>query len=289
MSLLTVVGETGSGKSSLVLEIAKRLNGEIINADSTTFRRGLDIGTAKPSPEEREQIRHHLIDIIEPTTVFTVYDYKRLVLETINKIEKRHKLPILVGGSGLYINSVIYDYNFVEHFNRQSLYQKLNGMSLKELQDMIITKGYDISKVDPLNSRRLVSFILNKGQITTRSKLLPGVVVIGLAIPRIQLQQRVIERVDTMLQNGLEDEVKQLKSKLGLAFNQINVIGYKEWDQYLIGKETKSEVRSKTINHTLQLAKKQATWFKQNNDIIWVNYNTQVDSIVELITTAFSN
>ncbi len=288
MSLVVIVGETVSGKSNLAFKLARKINGEIICADSTTVRKNLNIGTAKPTTEEREKIKHHLIDLIEPTEHFTVVDFQKLAIQTIDDVSLKNKVPILVGGSGLYINSVIYNYNFDNNYN-EVFHKKLIGSSLETLQKLAIQRKLDITKIDFLNSRRLITFIENNGNFSNKSSLLPNTIVIGIKINREELIKRVIKRIDKMLSDGLEKEVKYLKFCLGDDFNKINIIGYKEWQEYLVSKENIKTVRSKIISHTLQLAKKQRTWFHQNKDIIWLDNNVSLDKVVDLITTTLNN
>ncbi len=245
--LLVIVGETTSGKTNLAHQLAIKFHGEIINADSTLLRKELSIGTDKPSKSLMEQVNYHMINLISLKDDFNVAQYKKLVDKKINDIHSRNKLPIIVGGSGLYINSVIYNYDFPNH-NYQN-------------------KGVI-------------------GHIDTNNILRENTLLIGIRISREELSSNIKARVDLMLNSGLEQEVKNLISQ-GFALEKINIIGYKEWKEFFNNQINLEEVKKNIIKHTKELAKKQRTWFsnKNNNDIFWVDYRYNLDEIVELITT----
>ncbi len=237
--LIAIVGETASGKSALAMDLAERFNGEIISADSRTIYKGMDIGTAKPSPAERKLIKHHLLDLVEPNQSFTVAEFKKLANEAIQDIQKRGKLPIMVGGSGLYIDAVIFDYQFSK-----------------------ITR-----EKDPKNPRHL--------KLTKAAKLdkqlRQNTLVIGLQLGRANLQKRIAQRVEMMFSDGLIDEAKALGDKYGWEIEVLKTPGYKALRKYLNSEVDIAEAKELFIQSDMQLAKKQRTWFKRNDSIQWVD------------------
>lgn len=282
--LIVIVGETASGKSSLALEVAERLDGEIVCADSWTVYAGFDIGTAKPSAEDRERVPHHLLDVADPAQGFSAVVFQRLANQAIADIHKRGKLPLLVGGTGLYVDSVIYDYSFLPA-PEPGIRQRLESLSLESLLAQADKLGLDTSTVDIRNKRRIVRLIENNGQIPTKHDLRQNTIVCGLRIPRDQLQQRIEQRVDDMIATGLEDEVAKLAERYGWSVEPMKGIGYREWQAYFTGQQTLEETRQRIIKATVDLAKRQRTWFKRNNSIHWLDNSDKVTATVDLATT----
>lgn len=283
-ALIVVVGETASGKSALALELAKRFNGEIISADSWTVYEGFDIGTAKPSKLERAMVPHHLLDVADPRGGFSAVIFQQLAEAAIAAIQRRGRLPILVGGTGLYIDSVIYGYSFLAA-PPPALREKLNGMSLPEVLELAKAKGLNTSGIDVRNKRRVIRLIENEGELPTRGSLRPNTLVIGIQTPRETLQERAAARVDAMLAAGLEFEVRQLAEKYGWEAEPMKGVGYKEWREYFEGSATMAETKARIIKSTLDLAKRQRTWFKRNKSIQWFPTPVNVEGVVASITT----
>ena len=283
--LVVIVGETASGKSDLALDLALRFNGEIINADSWSVYKGFDIGTAKPSREDRELIRHHLFDIADPLTGFNAAAFKRLAVGQINSTSRSGKLPFLVGGTGLYIDSVLYNYSFLpdEGPNLRPVY---NAMGLSELAETARQHGYDLDGIDLNNKRRVIRLLENKGIRPTAGSLRKNTIVIGKKIDRTELEANIAKRVDRMLSAGLEAEVKNLSAMYGWDIEPMKGIGYREFKDYFNGSKELAAVRQSIISNSLGLAKKQRTWFKRNKSIQWFD-NT--GSIVEILTTFLNN
>ena len=282
--LLVIVGETASGKTSLAIEIAKNLNGEIVSADSWTVRRGLDIGTAKPNAEQRKEIEHHLIDIVDPLEDFNAAEYKKKANKVINEIYSKGKLPIMVGGTGLYVDSVIYDFEFLPvdpNFDRKEHDLK----SLEELMQIIKEKKLDYSSVDTRNKRRLVRLIETNGEIPKRKELRDNTLLIGIKVPKDKLRERISLRVDQMLEDGLEDEVRNLAKQYSWDDEIMKGVGYRQWKSYFEGTQNLEETKRQIINATMSLAKRQRTWFNRNNSIQWIDSSIKMDAVVELITT----
>lgn len=282
--LLVIVGETASGKSALALHLAQLFCGEIICADAWTVRRGADIGTAKPSIADQEKIPHYLLDIIEPYDKFNASDFKTKANKAIDEINGRGKLPILVGGSGLYVDGVVFDYGFLpsaEYKDRNCL----NRMEPDELIEVAKQKSLNIESVDRKNKRRLVRLIETGGAQPTRNELRDNTLIIGLKISREDLRQRVNKRVEQMLAAGLENEVFVLSREYGWGCEALKGIGYKEWQEYFEGNISKQEVGERIIKNTLYLAKRQRTWFKRNKSIHWYSTPVNLGEVVDIVTT----
>lgn len=279
--LIVIVGETASGKSALAMHVAEQFGGEIIAADSWTVYRDFNIGTAKSSAAERARIPHHLLDIADPRAGFSAAEYKRLALVAINDITSRDKPPILVGGTGLYIDSVIFDYSFLPSSDPE-LRERLNGMSIEELLGKIDGENIDTSGIDVRNKRRLIRLIETNGERPTQAELRPDTLVIGLKIPTDELRNRVTARIDAMFAAGLEEEVADLSQKYNWETEPMKGIGYREFQPYFAGTQTLEQTRERIISATMNLAKRQRTWFKRNNSIHWISKQAEV---VDLIAT----
>lgn len=239
--ILVIVGETASGKSALAIELAERLDGEIICADSRTVYKDMDIGTAKPSSADRRRIAHHMLDISTPDKRFTVVDFKREAERLIKDIHSRGKLPILVGGTGLYIDAVIYDYQF--------------------------TSPEEVNLRSPDNPRHLAKDENRAKQDVLR----PGVVIIGLQIDRDELRQRVTDRVENMVQVGFVQEVMDVSNKYGWDVPALLAPGYRAFREYIEGTISIEEAKTRFVKSDMDLAKRQRTWFKRNKSIQWVD------------------
>jgi tRNA dimethylallyltransferase len=277
--LVVIVGQTASGKSTLALELAEQFDGEIICADALTVRRGVDIGTAKPSAADRKRVPHHLVDVVEPCADFTAAVFKDLAVQGINDITARGKLPILVGGTGLYIDGIIYDYSFLPAGDRQER-ETLNQLSVDELRSKVLQAEYDTTDVDMSNKRRLIRLLETGGQHGSRQPLRTNTLMLGVQVSKDQLQARIEQRVDTMLADGLEQEVRALVKRYDWECEALKAIGYSEWQPYLAGTQDLAQTRQRIIKDTLDLAKRQRTWFKRNDSIQWLGNPSQSADIV---------
>ena len=267
--LVVVVGETASGKSALALELARKFNGEIISADSWQVYKGFDIGTAKPSQQEQAETPHHLIDIRQVDEGFSAALYKDLANQAIAEIAQRGKLPILVGGTGLYVDSVLYDFSFLPA-GVPGLREKLAQKSIPELLTMLEEQGIDTVGIDTRNQRRLVRLLETGGQRPHSGQLRDNTLVMGLKLPRAKLRAQIEKRVGEMFRRGLKHEVKALADKYGWGVEPMKGIGYREFGAYFEGKQSLSETKRKIVRSTLELAKRQRTWFKRHSEITWV-------------------
>lgn len=282
--LIVIVGETASGKSRLAIELAQRFDGEIICADSWTVRREVSIGTAKPTPEEQALVPHHLLDIIEPDEVFTAARFKELALEAIADIASRGKLPIMVGGTGLYIDGVIFDYSFRDISDPANRSQ-YDALTTEELVERITKQGIELGDVDVHNKRRLQRLLETGGAEPTRQPLRKNTKVLGLQTNRDRLRERVERRVDNMLKAGLEQEVQAIAEQYGWDCEALKGVGYAQWKDYFLGTQTQAETRTKIIKATMDLAKRQRTWFRRNKSIHWFGTPVKSTLVVDAVTT----
>lgn len=257
--VIAIVGPTASGKTKLSIEIAKRLHAEIINGDSVQVYQGLDIGSAKIKEDEKEGIKHHLLDVCHPSETYSVFNFQKDTRTLIEKIE----IPLIVGGTGLYIKACLYDYEFVEQKRSMDFENMYRDVSNQELYDLLIAID-PLVKVDLNNRRRIIRALEQAKQGEHRSKkqkkdvLLYDVLIIYLDLDKKVLDERLRIRLDQQLKKGFIEEVQQLKHQ-GI---NINAIGYRELNQFLSGELTIDEAKELIIIHSRQLAKKQKTWFK---------------------------
>lgn len=282
--LLVIVGETASGKTELSLKLAHRFGGEIICADSWTVRKGVDIGTAKPTPEERAEIPHHLLDVVEPCGDFTAAVFKRMANQAIGDISARGRLPIMVGGTGLYVDGVIYDFDFLPAGDRKER-EELNRLSISQLLDRVRALRLDTHSVDTRNKRRLIRLIETRGMKAGRAPLRANTYIIGLRTPREEIERRIIKRLDVMLADGLEAEVRGLADRYGWDCEALKGIGYAQWRGYFSGDQSLPETRSKIIRATFEYAKRQRTWFKRSKSIHWFDNPVNMAEVVDAVTT----
>lgn len=287
--VIVILGPTGVGKTKMSIELAKRLDGEIVNADSMQFYKDLNIGTAKIKEEEKESIPHHLFDIKEVSDDYSIFDYQKDGRKIIGDIFNRKKMPIIVGGTGLYIKALLYDYklsyekenNTYDELTTEELYNKL----LKLDKDIIIDKN---------NRRRVIraiNYYLENGTSINNNKtdkLLYNAVFIGLTTDREILYDIINKRVDKMLSEGLLEEVKYFYDRKVYTKPLINGIGYKELYKYFAKEETLEEAVNKIKQNSRRYAKRQYTFFNNQLPVIWfdVNFNNfgkTVDEVYKYI------
>ncbi len=282
--IIVIVGPTGVGKTKLSIELAKRLGAEIINGDSVSIYKNLNIGSAKPTVTEREGIVHHLIDIREVDEEYSVYDYQKDARELIDSLSKQNKRIIIVGGTGLYIKAALYDYNFT----KEEVKNNYDVLSIDELISKIKNYNYEIKK-DDLNNRRRLVRLLNKLENNevidnNKDKLLYNIKVIGLTTDREVLYNRINKRVDLMIQNGLVEEVTYLKDKYKCSRILNSAIGYKEFFDYLYNNKSLEEVIGEIKRNSRRFAKRQYTFFKHQFNTTWfdVDFNNFNNTIYEV-------
>lgn len=287
--IIVIVGPTGVGKTKLSIELAKKLDAEIINGDSVSVYKRLDIGSAKPSIEEREGIPHHLIDIRDVDEEYNVFEYQRDVRKLIEDITSRGKRVIIVGGTGLYIKAALYDYNFTETDGTDNTYDDLTN---EEIYDKIkvYTDNIDVH----INNRKRLVRLLNKyekGEVitTNKDKLLYNIITIGLTTDRDFLYERINKRVDKMVANGLLDEINSVKEYYNKSRILNSGIGYKEFYDYLFNGQSLDSTLDKIKQDSRRYAKRQYTFFNHQFDTNWFNvdfnnFNNTIEEVYKFIT-----
>ena len=287
--VIVILGPTGVGKTKMSIELAKRLDGEIVNADSMQFYKNLDIGTAKIKEEEKENIPHHLFDIKEVSDDYSIFDYQKDGRKIIGDILNRKKMPIIVGGTGLYIKALLYDYK-LSYEKENNTYDEL---TTEELYNKLLELDKDII-IDKNNRRRVIraiNYYLENGTSINDNKtdkLLYNAVFIGLTTDREVLYDIINKRVDKMLSEGLLEEVKYFYDRKIYTKPLINGIGYKELYKYFAKEETLEEAVNKIKQNSRRYAKRQYTFFNNQLPVIWfdVNFNNfdkTVDEVYKYI------
>jgi tRNA dimethylallyltransferase len=269
VNLLVIVGPTASGKSALALKIAKAFNGEIIAADSRTIYKGMDIGTAKPTRTEQNIVPHWGIDLVEPGISFSAARFKEYAEAKIADIRQRDKLPILVGGTGLYIDSVVFDFKFPP-VSDSRLRRELENMTVDELQGVIRDKNYKMSG-NLLNRRHLIRTIEREGSIGSRATSPPNsILMIGLLPCDQKLRENIDHRAEEMFQGGIVNETEKLLSKYGRgALESTGGIIYRVCLRLISGEVDKAQAIDLFKKSDWQYARRQKTWFKRNKFIQW--------------------
>ena len=305
--LIILAGPTASGKTSVSIDLAKRLGGEIISADSMQVYKYMDVGTAKISVEEMQGVKHHLIDVLYPKEDFNIVKFQNMVKCSIEEIVKNGHIPILVGGTGFYIQSIIYDIDFNTEDDNSSVRKKLEEEYDTLGADFMYEKLKKIDSVSAKtihknNKKRIIRaiefFLINNEPISShnevqRKKNSPyDYRFFVLNPPRDILYERINKRVDIMVENGLVDEVKKLR-EMGLSMENISMqgIGYKEIIEYLNGEVSLESAIENIKQNTRHMAKRQVTWFKREKDVIYVDpfsfesNEKIVDYMIEKINT----
>lgn len=271
-NIIVITGPTGVGKTKMSIELAKRIDAEIINADSMQVYKDLNIGTAKITEKEKEGIPHHLFDIVEPTNMYTVYDYQKDARDIINDVLSRGKKVIIVGGTGLYIKALLYDYKFI----KEDKTYDFSKMSNEEILDKINSYNLDINL--HINNRKRLERVLtklynNNMQTEKTDTVLYDFVAIGLTTTRNNLYKIIDNRVDKMIEDGLIDEVEELYKK-NIHSKAINTgIGYKELYKYFDKEISLDEAISLIKKNSRHYAKRQYTFFNNQMNIKWFNTN----------------
>lgn len=289
--IIVITGPTGVGKTKLSIELAKKLNGEVINADSTQVYREMNIGTAKITEEEKEGIPHHLFSFKDVTEEYSIYDYQIDGRNAIDDILSRHKTPIIVGGSGLYLNALLYDYKF---YKENNIYD-FDSLTNEEMYDALIKLDPNIN-IDKKNRQRLTrayaKYVNNSEPINNQggnNLIYDDIIIIGLTTERDLLYKIINRRVDKMIENGLIKEVRNLINKYGATKELRTAIGYKEFFDYFDGKIELDEVLLNIKKNSRNYAKRQYTWFNHKLDINWFNvsfdnFNNTVNEVFNYIT-----
>lgn len=270
LPLIVILGPTASGKTAYAIRLAWLIGGEVICADSRTVYRGMDIGTAKPTEPERAGVLHWGLDLIEPDQRYSLYDFQRYAMAKIAEIRQRQHVPLLVGGSGLYINSVIYDYRLAGGDYDPTTRAKLEKLPPDELRRLAIKQGAKLPR-DPDNKRRLIRSLETGGVSNNCGYLSRQTVVIGIAVDKEKLSQRISERAEQMLERGLVDEAERLIAHYGMV-EPLRRNAYGVVAKYLAGQIHEAELIEQISAKDSQLVKKQLTWWRNPRwagDIMW--------------------
>lgn len=268
--LVVIVGPTASGKTGLAVRIAKAFNGEVISADSRAVYKDLTIGTAKPTPKEQQGVPHWGIDLVMPGKRFTAADFKEYAVRKIDEIRARGHMPILAGGTGLYIDAVLYDFEFPSVDNDTTKRDELMNMALEQLHKHCADNNIKLPE-NSKNKRHVVNNILRNGQeLKRKHKLDENIIVVGIATEMGVLRQRIEQRADVIVSPAIIDEAAQAGEKYGWDNEAMTGNIYPLVHQYLNGELTLNEVKEKFIRADWQLAKRQLTWFRRNEHIQWL-------------------
>ena len=278
--VIAIVGATASGKTAYSIELAKNIDGEIISADSRLVYKGFDIGTAKPTSKEQEGIVHHLIDIVEPEFEYSAGLYKQQAKEKINEILKKGKIPIIVGGTGLYIDILLKNYNLPQIEADKDLREELKQLENENLYSILTELDFQAAKIIDKNDRKKIIRAIeiikhtNKklNEVRGINEQEYNIEWIGRNFDREILYSRIDKRVDIMIETGLVEETKTLLNKHGRIPNLVNTIGYREILNYIDNKNSLEEAIELLKKNTRNYAKRQLTWFRKNENIKWNIY-----------------
>lgn len=301
--VIVICGPTASGKTSLSIELAKQIDGEIVSCDSMQIYKDMTIGTAKPTKEEMQGIKHYLIDCVSPEVRYSVADYKKDSINAIKEIILKGKVPIIVGGTGLYLESLIYgiEYNEIEtdleyrkaleDIEKNEGLEKLYEMA-KQIDEQAIEK---ISHNDKKRIFRVLEIYHSTGKTKTELEIESrkngpdyNYILFGINMDREKLYDRINRRVDIMIKQGLIEEVKKLLNKYNEFPTAMQGLGYKEVVAYLEGKMTKEDMIEKIKMETRRYAKRQITWFKKYKDIKWINGLEDINNNIRIILEEYS-
>ena len=294
-------GPTASGKSKLAVELAKRINGEIISADSMQIYKDMYIGTAKVNQEEMQGIKHYLIDFVSPEQRYSVSNFKKDAENAIEEILKKGKTPIIVGGTGLYIDTLIYGIEFQDEEIDSEYREQLNEIAEKEGLENLYKQAVEIDpdamkKISQNDKKRIIRVleIYHKtGKTKTETEIESrknevkyNYKVFAITMDREKLYSKIEKRVDLMIEQGLIEEVENILKKYSSFPTAMQGLGYKEVVEYLENKTTKEEMIDKIKKETRHYAKRQLTWFRKNKETTWLDGEEEVTKNIEKIVGA---
>lgn len=297
--VVVIVGPTASGKTALSIELAKKIDGEIISSDSMQIYKDMDIGTAKVTKEEAQGIKHYLVDFVSPDQRYTVSDFKKDSEAAIKEILEKGKVPIVVGGTGLYVNSLIYgieyqDMKIDEEYRNMLIKRAEDPLELEKMWDEANTIDPEamikISKNDMKRIIRVLEIYKSTGKTKTEQEILSrqkgteyDFKVFGISMDREKLYERINLRVDLMIEAGLEDEVRNLLEKYDEFPTAMQGLGYKEVKEYFDGILTREEMIDKIKQESRRYAKRQLTWFRRNEEIVWLDKDDGMENNIKTI------
>lgn len=297
--VIIIAGPTASGKTALSIELAKRIGGEIISADSMQIYKDMDIGTAKVTKEEMQGIKHYLVDFVLPTQRYSVSKFKSDAEEAIEEILKKGKIPIIVGGTGLYIDSLIYGIEYPEmEFDEKYREELMKIAETEEGLKTLYSKAKEIDNeamkiISPNDKKRILRILeiykatgknKTENELLSRKNLVKyDYKVFALNMDREILYERINYRVDKMLEQGLVDEVKNLLQKYNKRATAMQAIGYKEVQEYFNKEISYEEMVDKIKQGSRNYAKRQLTWFRKNKEIVWLNSLDNMENNIDII------
>ena len=296
--VIVICGPTASGKTALSIELAKRINGEIISCDSMQIYKDMDIGTAKPTTEEMQGIKHYLIDFVSPDKRYSVADYKKDAKIAIKEILQKGKVPIIVGGTGLYVDSLIYEIEYPNIEFDEEYRQELEGIAEQDGLEKLYQQAKEIDpeairKISKNDKKRILRILeiyhatgKNKSEQEKESRKKEveyDYRVFALDWDREKLYERINKRVDIMIEQGLVDEVRKIYGKYDKFPTAMQGLGYKEVVEYLNKEITKEQMLEKIKQETRRYAKRQLTWFRKNKQTIWLDAQNELENNIKLI------
>lgn len=297
-TVIVICGPTASGKTALSIELAKRINGEIVSADSMQIYQDMDIGSAKVTQEEMQGIKHYLIDCVSPEERYSVANYKQDAKNAIEEILKKGKTPIVVGGTGLYIDALICEIEYKDIQINEGYRKELERIKEEQGLDVLYQKALEIDpeamKKISANDYKRITRVLEIYEATGKTKTQQELEsrlqeipydykVFAIDYDREKLYERINRRVDIMLEKGLIQEVKKLLTKYKEFPTAMQGLGYKEVKQYLEGELSKEEMIEKIKQESRRYAKRQFTWFRKNKQTIWINGQEDVEKNIDII------
>lgn len=295
--VIVICGPTASGKTALSIELAKKINGEIISSDSMQIYKDMNIGTAKPTVEEMDGIPHYLLDFVSPDTRYSVAEFQKDATEKIEEILKKGKTPIIVGGTGLYVDSLIYGIEYQDIKLDEQYRNQLENIAEQEGLDKLYAEAQKIDpeamkKISRNDKKRIIRVLeiykatgktKTQQEFESRQELKYDYKVFAINMERERLYDRINRRVDIMIEQGLIEEVENLVKKYKEFPTAMQGLGYKEVVEYLENKVTKEEMIEKIKMETRRYAKRQITWFKKNKQTIWLDGEKDKKDNIEII------
>jgi tRNA dimethylallyltransferase len=287
--IIVIVGPTASGKSDLAIKLAQKFNGEIISADSRQVYRGMDIGTGKVTKREQKLVPHHLLDVASPKKIFTVDDYQRLGRKAMATIFKKEKTPIIVGGTGLYLDALVYEMKLPHVSPHKNLRAKLEKQSTEQLfnqlQKLDPVRAAHIDRHNPRRLVRALEIVITTGKPVPRlTKQSPYTILwLGIMLPKEKLEKRIATRLTARLKQGMVAEVKRIHAQ-GVSWKRLETFGleYRAIAEHLQGKVGLPEIKISLERAIIQYAKRQMTWFKRNQDIHWIANQNEARRLVRI-------
>ena len=296
--VIVICGPTASGKTALSIELAKKINGEIVSCDSMQIYKDMDIGTAKPTIEEMQGIKHYMLDFVSPDERYSVADYKKQAKQAIREIIEKGKVPIVVGGTGLYVDSLIYEIEYQDIEFDEKYRKQLEERSEKEGLEVLYNEAKKIDpeaiiKISPNDKKRILRILeiynatgknkTEQEKESRKNEVEFDYKVYAISWDREKLYDRINQRVDIMIDQGLIEEVKKIYSKYNKFPTAMQGLGYKEVLEYLEGKCNKQEMIDKIKQETRRYAKRQLTWFRKNKQTIWLDGQEKIQNNIEII------